>query len=101
MLIIVTGQSFEEKMYQEMHPYWAISIDSNKINNSLLRRRDCHVLLSDPIKVTGRRLKKKNSEKKGTLSFLAVQNSSIGDLVTHSLTESLRVLLLLTYKERP
>ena len=33
--------------------------------------------------------------------FLAVQNSSIGDLVTHSLTDSLRVLLLLTYKERP
>ena len=32
-----------------------------------------------------------------TLPFLAVQNSSIGDLVTHSL----RVLLLLTYKERP
>ena len=31
------------------------------------------------------------------LMFLAVQNSSIGDLVTHSL----RVLLLLTYKERP
>ena len=33
--------------------------------------------------------------------FLAVQNSSIGDLVTHSLTDSLTVLLLLTYKERP
>ena len=33
--------------------------------------------------------------------FLAVQNSSIGDLVTHSLTESLTVLLLLRYKERP
>ena len=33
--------------------------------------------------------------------FLAVQNSSLGDLVTRSLTESLRVLLLLTYKERP
>jgi len=37
--------------------------------------------------------------------FLAVQNSSIGDLVTHSLThsvsQSLRVLLLLWYKERP
>ena len=35
------------------------------------------------------------------VSFLAVQNSSIGDLVTHSLTESLTVLLLLRYKERP
>ena len=33
------------------------------------------------------------------LSFLAVQNSSIGDLVTHSLTVRLTVLLLLTYKE--
>ena len=37
--------------------------------------------------------------------FLAVQNSSIGDLVTHwltdSITDSLTVLLLLTYKERP
>ena len=33
--------------------------------------------------------------------FLAVQNSSLGDLVTHSVTHSLRVLLLLTYKERP
>ena len=31
--------------------------------------------------------------------FLAVQNSSIGDLVTDSLTHSVRVLLLLTYKE--
>ena len=37
--------------------------------------------------------------------FLAVQNSSIGDLVTHWLTDSLtrwlRVLYWLTYKERP
>ena len=32
-----------------------------------------------------------------SFSFLAVQNSSIGDLVTHSLT----LLLLLRYKERP
>ena len=31
------------------------------------------------------------------LLFLAVQNSSIGDLVTHSVTES---LLLLPYKEK-
>ena len=30
------------------------------------------------------------------LLFLAVQNSSIGDLVTHSLTHSVRVILLLT-----
>ena len=30
--------------------------------------------------------------------FLAVQNSSIGDLVTHSLTQSVTVLLLLTHK---
>ena len=38
-------------------------------------------------------------------TFLAVQNSSIGDLVTHSLThsltDSLRVLLLLTSKSDP
>ena len=33
--------------------------------------------------------------------FLADQNNSIGDLVTDSLTHWLRVLLLLTYKERP
>ena len=33
--------------------------------------------------------------------FLAVQNSSIGNQVTLSLTHWLRVLLLLTYKERP
>ena len=35
------------------------------------------------------------------LIFLTVKNSSIGDLVTHSLTDSLTVLLLLIYKERP
>ena len=34
-------------------------------------------------------------------SSLAVQNSSIGDLVTHWLTQLLTVLLLLTCKERP
>ena len=33
--------------------------------------------------------------------FLAVQNSSIGDLVTHWVTDWLTVLLLLRYKERP
>ena len=33
--------------------------------------------------------------------FLAVQNSSIGDLVTDSLTDSLRVLLLLTLQSDP
>ena len=33
--------------------------------------------------------------------FLAVQNSSIGDLVTNSLTDSLRVLLLLTLQSDP
>ena len=33
--------------------------------------------------------------------FLAVQNSSIGDLVTNSLTQSLRVLLLLTLQTDP
>ena len=33
--------------------------------------------------------------------FLAVQNSSIGDLVTHWLTDSLTVLYWLRYKERP
>ena len=33
--------------------------------------------------------------------FLAVQNSSIGDLVTQSLTHWLTVLYWLTYKERP
>ena len=33
--------------------------------------------------------------------FLSVQNSSIGDLVTQSVSQSLRVLLLLTNKERP
>ena len=33
--------------------------------------------------------------------FLAVHNSSIGDLVTHSLTHSLRVLLLLTLQSDP
>ena len=38
---------------------------------------------------------------KVTYASLAVQNSSIGDLVTHSLTHSLTVLLLLTYSERP
>ena len=32
--------------------------------------------------------------------FLAVQNSSLGDLVTHSLTHSLTVLLLLRHKEQ-
>ena len=36
-----------------------------------------------------------------TYIFLAVQNSSIGDLVTQSVSHSLTVLLLLTYKERP
>ena len=35
-------------------------------------------------------------------SFLAVQNSSIGDLVTHSLTQSVTEgTSTLTYKERP
>ena len=34
-------------------------------------------------------------------SFLAVQNSSIGDLVTHSLTQWLRHLLFFDIKERP
>ena len=33
--------------------------------------------------------------------FLAVHNSSIGDLVTHSLTDSLTVLLLLTLQSDP
>ena len=33
--------------------------------------------------------------------FLAVHNSSIGDLVTDSVTESLRVLLLLTLQSDP
>ena len=33
--------------------------------------------------------------------FLAIQNSSIGDLVNHSLSHSVTVLLLLTNKEQP
>ena len=33
--------------------------------------------------------------------FLAVKNSSMGDLVTDLVSHSLRVLLLLTYKEEP